>query len=179
MTPGTRQEPLRVVVAVHGYEPDGWARDAARVVSLWTRTWLRVLAVRDVPAPPSTSLIGARMYRGARDEWARQDEARLRPHVDGLTAVLPRDAEVRLVTAIGGSLPRTIAAHANAWEADVVVVGPPAPGLRTQLWPGRVHEQLLRCAGCAVLITAASGDARQRRARLVPVPQPAAAQSGA
>jgi nucleotide-binding universal stress UspA family protein len=183
MMPGTRDEAghqvttlLRVVVAVHGYEPEGWARDAARVVSLWNRAWLRVLAVRDVPAPPRTSLIGERMYRAAQAEWARQDDVRLRPHLGALTAVLPRDAEITEVTAIRGSVPRTIAAHAEAWEADVVVVGAPARGLRTHLWPGPVHEQLLRCASCAVLVTPAVPDTTHRRPRLAVVPQSAAAQ---
>jgi hypothetical protein len=47
---------MRVLLAVHGYEPPGWAPEACRVVAKFGHPALRVLAILDVPCPSFTSL---------------------------------------------------------------------------------------------------------------------------
>jgi nucleotide-binding universal stress UspA family protein len=172
--------PLRVLVAVHGYELPGWADETCRVVSTWPASPVRVLAVLDVPSPPFTSLTGAARgaYAAARARWTESERARLREPIDELLPGLPREAEVTSAPAVRGDLALTIAEAARAWPADVVVVGGPAPGLRSWLRPGPVHERLLRLAGCAVLVTAPPRVATRGTRRLVDLPQSAAVGKG-
>jgi nucleotide-binding universal stress UspA family protein len=147
--------PLRVLVAVHGYELPGWANETCRVLSTFTGSSTRVVAVLDVPSPPFTSLIGAarRAYDAARALTVEDERGRLQAALDALMPGLPRDADVVRVAADRSDLALTIAGAARAWPADVVVVGGPAPGPGAWLRPGPVHERLLRLAGCAVLVT--------------------------
>jgi len=172
--------PLRVLVAVHGYELPGWADETCRVVSTWMASPVRVLAVLDVPNPPFTSLTGAARaaYLAARAQWAESERARLQEQIDALLPGLPREAEVTSAAAVRGDLALTIAEAARAWPADVVVVGRPAPGLRSWLRPGPVHERLLRLAGCAVLVTTPPPVVTRGTRRLVALPQPATAGQG-
>ena len=151
---GTGLAPLRVLVAVHGYEPSGWAQQTCRVVSTWAASSIRVLAVLDVPSPPFTSLTGParRAYGGALAQWIEIERTRLEPPIAALLPGLPRGAEVSTVRA-RGDLARTIADHGSAWAADVIVVGGPTPGLRSWLRTGPVHERVVRLAACAVLVT--------------------------
>jgi nucleotide-binding universal stress UspA family protein len=163
--------PLRVLVAVHGYEAAGWALETCRVVSSWEAS-VRVLAVLDVPSPPFTSLTGRARgaYDAARAEWADRERERLRPAVDALLAALTRDADVTHAPAVRGDLARTIADAAGAWPADVVVVGRPAGGPGAWLGPGPVHERLLRLAACTVLVTTPPSVTRGTR-RLAAIPR--------
>jgi nucleotide-binding universal stress UspA family protein len=172
---------LRVLVAVHGYEPPDWARETCRVVSTWAGSCVRVLAVLDVPHPPLTSLTGfARAaYASARAQWTESERLRLQAAIDALLPGLPRQTEVSRLPAARGDLARTIAETARAWPADVVVVGGPAPGTRSWLRPGPVHERLVRRAGCTVLVTTPPPAATPGPRRLVGVPQAAAAGQGA
>jgi len=172
--------PVRVLVAVHGYESAGWAHETCRVISTWARSSVRVLAVLDVPSPQLTSLIPAarRAYGAARAQWIESERARLHEAIDALLPGLPREAEVTSATAVRGDLALTIAEVARAWPADVVVVGGPAPGLRSWFRPGPVHERLLRLAGCAVLVTTPPGLAIRGPRRPVTLPQPAAIGQG-
>jgi nucleotide-binding universal stress UspA family protein len=147
--------PLRVLVAVHGYEPAGWAQETCRIVSTWSAPSVRVLAVLDVPSPAFTSLTGParRAYGGALAEWTEIERARLEGPIAALRPGLPPRADVATVRAQRGDLARTIAEQARAWPADVVVVGSPLPGLRSWLRTGPVHERVVRLAGCTVLVT--------------------------
>lgn len=171
--------PLRVLVAVHGHEMPGWAPAACRLVSTWAEPSLRLLEVLDVPRPPFTSLTGmARAaYGAARARWAELERGRVQPAVEGLRAGLRADAEVASVEATHGDLARAIAEAASAWPADVVVVGPPAPGPRSWVRTGPVHERLVRLAPCTVIVIAEPLTTTPGGARLVTVP--AAAGQGA
>jgi nucleotide-binding universal stress UspA family protein len=146
--------PLRVLIAVHGYEAPGWAEETCRLVASWTGPSLRVVAVLDVPTPPFTSLTGAaqRAYAGARARWAEIERGRLEASTSALVRGLGREADVVAVPAMRGDLARTIAEQARAWPADLVVVGGPTPGLRSWLRTGPIHERVVRLASCAVLV---------------------------
>ena len=150
--------PLRVLIAVHGYESPGWAEETCRLVSGWACPSVRVLGVLDVPTPPFTSLTGParRAYGAARAQWTEIERARLEGPIAALLPGLPRQAEVVRTPTHRGDLARTIAEQARAWPADLVVVGAPAPGFRSWLRTGPVHERLVRFASCAVLVTAPS-----------------------
>ena len=150
--------PLRVLIAVHGYEPLGWAEETCRLLSTWACPSVRVLAVLGVPSPPFSSLTGAarRAYGAARAQWTEIERVRLEGPIAGLRGGLPGQAEVVRTPTSGGDLARTIAEQARAWPADLVVVGAPAPGFRSWLRTGPVHERLVRFASCAVLVTASS-----------------------
>ena len=165
--------PLRVLIALHGYEPPGWAGQTCRLISTWVRPTLRVLAVLDVPAPPFTSLTGAarRAYGAARARWTDIERARLDGHLAALMRGLPGEPEVVRASAMRGDLARTIAEQARRWPAELVVVGGPASGLHSWLRPGPVHERVLRLAPCAVLVTAASRVEERGIRRLVVVPR--------
>ena len=146
---------LRVLIAVHGRERPGWMAEACRVLSRWSAPRVRVLAVLDVPAPPFTSLTpyARRRYAAARAAWRAQEEIRLQDMLEQLLPLLPRTVDV-VREAGAGDVARSIVRHAAVWPADVVVLGAPLPGLRSWLWPGTVHERVLRRMPCAVLVTA-------------------------
>jgi nucleotide-binding universal stress UspA family protein len=171
---------LRVLVAVHGYEPPGWARETCRVVSTWAGPCVRVLAVLDVPSPPLTSLTGLARgaYASALAQWRESERLRLQAPIDALLPGLPRQTDVARLPVTRGDLARTIAETARAWPADVVVVGAPEPGPRSWLRPGPVHERLVRLAGCTVLVTTPPPAAPRDTRGPVAVPQAAAAGRG-
>lgn len=180
--------PMRVLLAVHGYEPSGWGAEACRVVAKFGRATVRVLTMLDVPCPAFTSLtpLAAHAYRGARVAWRRQEEIRVQGVIDQMAPLLGRDAEVVRVPSAQGDLVRTIAEQVDEWPADVVVVGAPAPCVRRWLWPGPVHERVLRRLPCAVMVipppAVASGSTTQRAVlpRLIfPGRRPVAASRGA
>ena len=117
-----------------------------------------MLGVLDVPSPSFTSLTGAarRVYGAARAQWIEIERGRLEGPIAAVRAGLPGQAEVVRTPTSGGDFARTIAEQARAWPADLVVVGAPAPGFRSWLRTGPVHERLVRFASCAVLVTASS-----------------------
>jgi nucleotide-binding universal stress UspA family protein len=146
--------PLRVLVAVHGYEPPDWEGEAGRVVTGWVDATVRVLAVLDVPSAPFTSLTGfaRRAYDGARAQWTALETRRLDERLHTLLPRLPCGAGVVHVPATQGALAETITEDADAWRADVVVVAATPPGLRAWLRPGPVHEWVVQLASCPVLV---------------------------
>jgi nucleotide-binding universal stress UspA family protein len=168
------QQSLRVLVAVHGYEPDGWAADTGRAVSRWGEPVVRVLDVLDVRCPPLTSPgpYARTLYRAAMAAATREAEGRTRAAVDALAAMLPRITEVVRVPHGRGPLGWTIAEHANDWGADVVVVGAPAGRSGSWRWPGPVPRQVIERARCAVLVTVPPAPPSKR---LFVVPRVAAA----
>jgi nucleotide-binding universal stress UspA family protein len=179
---------LRVLLAAHGYEPPGWGAAACRVVARFGGATVRVLAVIDVPCPAFTALTprAARAYREARATWMRDGEVRLQGVIAEISPFLSRGAAVVRVPAIQGDLARTIAEYVSEWPADIAVIGAPQPGLRRWMWPGPVHERVLRRLPCAVMVVpppAATSDLRSRRATAPrafrPWRRPAAASHGA
>jgi nucleotide-binding universal stress UspA family protein len=179
----TEAAPLRVLVVLHGYEPAGWAQETCRVVSTWTAPSVRVLTVLDVPIAPFTSLTGParRAYGGALAEWAEIARKRLEAPMAELLSGLPPTAEISTVRGRSRDVARTIADHASAWPADVIVVGGPTPGMRAWLRIGPVHERVVRRAGCTVLVTTPPfvEGRRARRPARVPRVAAAAARQGA
>jgi nucleotide-binding universal stress UspA family protein len=173
--------PLRVLVAVHGYEAPGWAAETARVLATWPWSTVRLLAVLDVPCPPLTSLHGfaRRAYWAAKAEWTRLEVTRLQAATDTLLPALPRTTDLVRAPAVRGDLARTVAEHARDWPADVVVVGAPRPGLRSWVWPGPVPQRILRLTGGTVLVTAAPAAVTPRTRRLAVVPRAAAVERSA
>ena len=180
--------PMRVLLAVHGYEPSGWEAEACRVVAKFGRATVCVLTMLEVPCPAFTSLtpLAAHAYRGARAAWTRREATRVQGVIDQMVPLLARDAEVVRVPSAQGDLARTIAEQVDEWPADVVVVGAPPPGVRRWLWPGHVHERVLRRLPCAVMVipppAVALGGTTQRAVlprRILPGRRPVAASRGA
>jgi nucleotide-binding universal stress UspA family protein len=149
----------RVLVAVHGYEPAGWARQAARSVQRAGADQVRIAAVLDVPQPPFTSLLPAarRRYGGAVAAWRHGERERLQTTIDALTAALGAAPPVVHLEARRSDPGRALAEHAAEWGADAVVVG---RDTRSRLWHllfGAADQDLLRHAPCAVLVAGPDG----------------------
>ena len=179
---------MRVLLAVHGYEPPGWAREACRVVARFGHTTVRVLAILDVPCPSFTSLtpLAAQAYREARAAWTGDEHVRIQDVLDQMVPFLPRGGEVVRAPSLHGDLAGTIAEHVNEWPADVAVVGAPWPPVRRWLWPGPVHERVLRHLPCSVMVIPPPPVASGRRAHRAAIPRmirpwrrPTAANQGA
>ena len=166
------QDPLRVLLAVHGDEPTEWTSAVGRIVSGWTNASIRVLGIVDTPRPPFTSLLppARRFYDAARSAWRRDGEPRVRAAIEQLTRTLGRSVEVECRDSSPQGLADTIAEHALGWEADVVVVAAPTPMSRVWLCHGPVHERLLRLGVCAVLAVSAIPDPR-RTGRVIRLPR--------
>jgi nucleotide-binding universal stress UspA family protein len=128
---------------------------------------VRVLAVVNAPRPAFTSLLpaAARRHQAAQRTWERLEEERLQQILDDLTPLLPGAAEIAWIRDVHGDPGRAIAEDADAWRADIALVGAaPAPGP----FLAAVHERLIRHASCPVLVTPVPV-APRRRAR---VPSP-------
>jgi len=144
----------RILIVMHGHEPAEWDLDVCDAASMWVSPTIRVLAVLDVPTPPFTSLtpMARRAYSEALEARRLEGEARLQVSINRMMPLLLGAVEVAHVRPIHGRPGRTIAEHARSWSAHVIVIAPSAPGLRTWLWPGSLHRELLRYASCAVMI---------------------------
>ena len=71
----------RVLVAVHGREPAGWENEVCRALALSPHAAVRVLAITDVPSPPSASVLpAARRARARSLTLGRHLEPRLAAH---------------------------------------------------------------------------------------------------
>jgi nucleotide-binding universal stress UspA family protein len=142
----------RVLLAVHGGEPSDWGPAARRLIAMWARPSLRVLAIVAVPSPPFTSLIpaAARLYRAAREAWEDGERKRVQRVIDELAPALPGDAEIVWERVSYGDPGRAIAEHARVWGADLVLI---AASPSSGPWLGAVHDRVLRRARCAVLVT--------------------------
>ncbi|HXD96290.1 MAG TPA: hypothetical protein VN646_07090 [Candidatus Acidoferrum sp.] len=162
VTPATSHErarlgtSARVLLAVHGGEPEGWGRESRRIIAMWAKPSVRILAVLAVPSPPFTSLIppAARMYRAARAAWRAAEEQRVRRVIDDIAPASPHDPDVVWAPVSYSDAGRTIAEHARVWAADVLVMAvTPSAGF----WLRTLHDRVVRHAGCAVLLTPAPG----------------------
>jgi nucleotide-binding universal stress UspA family protein len=168
--------PIRICLAVHGYEAEGWASETARVLGAWVVPTVRVLAVSSAPRASFTSLTPAarRLYNASRAQWQRDETERLDRVVLPLAAAL-RGADVVRVDAGRGDLADTIVSAARAWRADVLVVGPPHPGLGGRLWPGAVHRRVLHRSRCTVAVVRPPATTPVKsRSRMLAQPVPSA-----
>jgi nucleotide-binding universal stress UspA family protein len=166
VTPATSHErarlatSARVLLAIHGDEPEGWGRESRRIIAMWAKPSVRILAIIAVPCPPFTSLIppAARMYRAARAAWRAAEEQRVQRVIDEVTPALPHEPDVVWAAVSYGDPGRTIAEYARTWRTDVLVMAAtPAAGF----WLGRLHDRVVRHAGCAVLLAPAPGVGRE------------------
>lgn len=163
---------IRILFAVHGYEPAGWVQRVLRALPPTGATGAlaaRVLVVLDVPSPSLTSLVpGARRWHAAaRAEWLRQAEARAEPAVTALAAALPVPPEVERVVAANGDPGRAIVEHARRWGAGLVVVGRDSRGWLDRALFGAAHERVVDEAPCAVFVTPAeAGPIQLERGRV-------------
>jgi len=147
----------RVLIAVHGYEPQGWAVEAARAVPSPDTSVVQVLLVLDVPAPPFTSLTPAarRRHHAAVAGWRLQAESRVQATVGALRAAMRRPPGVARVVCADGDPGRAVVEYARAWAAEVVVVGRDTRGRLARGLLGAAHERVVDGAPCAVLVTPA------------------------
>ena len=161
--------PARILLAIHGYEPAAWVSEAGAAVSMWLAPTVRVLAALDVPSPPFTSLtpFARRAYGEALELRREQEMSRLQVLLDELLPLLPASADLVYLEPRRRGVAAAISDHVKSWCADVVVIAPPLHGWRNWLWPGPVHQQLLRHLTCAVLITPFSAATSQPKERKV------------
>lgn len=148
---------IKMAVAVHGYEPEGWARAVPRTIAAHGQVLLRVLVVEDVPPVAFTSLLPVARRRYAAALAATRDlehDALLSTVTEMLTG-LPCQAEVVSVRARRSDAGRTIVEHAARWPADVIIVGRDTRSRLHRAALGTVHERVVRLASCAVLVTPA------------------------
>jgi nucleotide-binding universal stress UspA family protein len=144
-------DPARVLIAVHGGEPDGWAPAVRRALGTWPTRCVRprILATVTVPRPPFTSLLpaAARRYAGARVAWRDAERLRLESIVESLGLPTPdvvwREAEDPVTVIVD---------HASAWPADVLLMAADRSPLA---WAGAIHHRVMRRVPCPVLLTPA------------------------
>jgi nucleotide-binding universal stress UspA family protein len=150
-------EPLRILVGMHGHEPEGWTEEVRPALAANAAASIRVLVV-DEPAPPGfTSLLPAarRRHAAAVRTWRESAADARRRALDELAPRLPARPEVVQVRAWKDP-GATIADHAARWHAHVVVVGRDA---RRALWRGllpRIHERVVDRAPCTVIVVPAA-----------------------
>ena len=170
--------PPRVLVAVHGHEPTGWVAEAVRAVPRPAE--LRIVAVLDAPVPAFTSLLPAacRRHAAAVADQQRIERGRMSAGLSALLGALgaAHRPDVQELNAADGDPGRAIAEQAAAWPADLVVVGRDVRPRASRLVLGAVHERVLRCASCTVVVV--GRDARKVAAR-VPAVAPPRLQAGA
>ena len=158
--------PTRILLAVHGGEPAGWGAETRQTLAMWSRPWIRILAVLAVPCPPFTSLIppAARRYRAARAAWQDAEEKRVqrgdrRAHA-GAAGRARRSRGPPVV--LWRSRPRHRRARPRVGvPTSLLMAATPSPGL----WLGAVHDRVVRHARCPVLLTPAPGAGRRGLSR--------------
>jgi nucleotide-binding universal stress UspA family protein len=144
----------RVLVAVHGREPAGWEVEVCRALALSPRAAVRVLAITDVPSPPSAALLSAarRARARAHAEWRRIQVGTVGRRVDTLLSVLPMVPDVAWAHVADADPGRAIVERATAWGADLIVVGVDDAAWLERRLLGAIHERVVDQASCAVLV---------------------------
>jgi nucleotide-binding universal stress UspA family protein len=159
---------IRMAVAVHGYEPEGWAREVPRTIAAHGPVLLRVLLVEDPPPVAFTSLlpVARRRYGAALAAARHLGHDALQATVTEILTSLPSRPEVLSVPARGSDAGRAIVEHAAQWPADVIIVGRDTRSRLHRAALGTVHERVVRLASCAVLVTPAPPPATSRLHRV-------------
>lgn len=145
---------MRILIAIHGNEPPGWARDLPGILALPPGAVVRLLPVVDVPTPAFTSLTpwARSAYGAALAGWRREEEARIQRSLDVLLDTTPSRFETVSARAPRSDPARAIVEHAKAWHADLVVVGPDTRPRLERLLLGSIHRSVVRDAPCGVLV---------------------------
>jgi len=145
---------MKILIAIHGNEPPGWARELPGVLALPSSAVLRLLPVVDVPAPAFTSLTpwARRAFRAAIAAWERDAETRVRNSLDVLVATMPCPSETLWTRASRSDPARAVVDQAKAWPADLVVVGRDTRPRLERLLLGNIHRSVVRDAPCGVLV---------------------------
>jgi nucleotide-binding universal stress UspA family protein len=150
-------EPLRILIAIHGQEPDGWTAEVRLALAPYPDALVRVLVVEAPPPAGFTSLLPAarRRYAAAVHGW-RQLEARARREsLAELEPQLPREPEVVHATCARGDAARAIVEHSTAWRARILVVGRDARSALARGFFRPVHVQVVQEAPCAIIVAPA------------------------
>jgi nucleotide-binding universal stress UspA family protein len=144
----------RVLVAVHGREPAGWEVEVCRALAISPRAAVRLLAITDVPSPPSAALLSAarRARARAHAEWRRVQVATVGRRVDTLLSVLPMVPDVAWAHVADADPGRAIVDRAAVWGADLIVVGVDDANWLERRLLGAIHERVVDQASCAVLV---------------------------
>ena len=168
----------KILIAMYGRETLAWAGEVSRTAP--RSGSVRVLVVDDDSTPAFTSLLPAARRRlgAALAAWRQEVEGRGQVVLEVLLPDLPESAEVVRVRSAADP-GRTIAAAANAWPADVVLVGHDCRGPVERALAGRVHERVVRFARSPVLVIAAEPQAHAApRIGRLPVPWRTPARGG-
>jgi nucleotide-binding universal stress UspA family protein len=139
-------EPLTMLIAIHGHELDGWTEEIRPALAAHPGARIRVLVVDEPPPAGFTSLLPAarRRYAAAVREWREIAADARRRRLDELLARLPCRPEIVHATCVRGDAGRTIAEHAAAWPAQVLVVGRDARTGLSRRVVSRAHAPLVR-----------------------------------
>ena len=168
----------KILIAMYGRETVGWAarglgrpRDPAPCEYSW---WTTTSPRRSRPSCPRHA--GASAPPSPRGDWRSRAAGKR-----CWRCSCPTSPNRRRLSACrsAGDAGRTIAATANAWPADVVLVGHDCRGPVERALAGRVHERVVRFARSPVLVIAAEPLARAaRRIGRLPVPWRTPARGG-
>jgi nucleotide-binding universal stress UspA family protein len=147
--------PQHVLVAVHGREPAGWEVEVCRALALSPRAAVRVLAVTDIPSPPSATLLPAarRARARAHAEWRRIELITVGRRVETLLSVLPMVPDIAWAHVEDADPGGAIVERAAVWGADLIVVGVDGASWLERRLLGAIHERVVDRAGCSVLVT--------------------------
>jgi len=148
-------EKLKVLIAIHGHEPDGWADEVRVALTPTPDAAIRVLVVEEPALAGFTSLLPAarRRYADARRLARALAADRRQRRLDALLACLPACPHI-VHARCEGDEGRTIAAHAAAWPAHIVVVGRDARTPLPRWLMAAIHERVVGEARCAVIVAA-------------------------
>jgi nucleotide-binding universal stress UspA family protein len=162
--------PVRVLIAMYGSEPAGWARQALSAVGPDRDLVARLLVVLDVPRPPFTSLTpwARRRFGAALAASHRLEEERARPIAEELRGLLHGRVDVAHEPSRNADPGGTIAQHAASWGADAVVVAQDRSSALRRALLGAVDARVARRAPCLVVVVpaAAAGRALQRHGQV-------------
>src|SRR5262245_7364717 len=150
--------PQRILVAVHGHEPAGWETHARLALISWPLASVRLLGVMDPLTAAFTSLLppARRAHAAATRAWRSLEGERVGLRVEALRASLRAGTDTALVRASGADPGRTIARHAAAWPADLLVVGPDARRWLERPLVAPIHERVVAQTSCHVLLVPAA-----------------------
>jgi nucleotide-binding universal stress UspA family protein len=154
----------KVLIAIYGHEPAGWAEEVVQALSPTDTSLVRVLVVLDVPSPRFTSLlpVARRYYGAALTTWRRLVEEQTRRSIEALSTTLGRVPDVVQVLASDADAAWPIVEHAVTWDANVIIVGRDTAGGVSRTLFAPTHMRVVNSAPCAVLVTSAERDVRPR-----------------